>query len=159
VRNSVPITVNGNLTDAPELRFTPSGVAVCRFTVAVNPRYYDKTAAEWKDGEPSFYRCQAWRQLAENVAETLAKGHRVIVVGEQQQRSWPDKDDPSKTHYAWEVTADAVGPDLSWATATVKKMARSGRDEVPPDDPWATGSRTPVAAGSAGSAFDVEPGF
>lgn len=141
MRNSVQVTVVGNLTDTPELRFTPSGAAACKFTVAVNPRTFDKAANEWKDGEPSFYRCTAWRQLAENIAETLTKGHRVIVTGEQAQRSWDDKNEPGKKHYAWEVTADAVGPDLSWATATVKKMAR-GRDEVPPDDPWATGSRT-----------------
>lgn len=142
------MTVVGNLTDAPELRFTPSGAAVCRFTVAVNPRFYDKAAAEWKDGEPSFYRCIAWRQLAENIADSLAKGHRVVLTGDLAQRSWDDKDNPGKRHYAWELTADAVGPDLSYATATVKRMARNSRDEVPPDDPWATGSRTPAGAGA-----------
>lgn len=153
-RNTVPLTVVGNLTDAPELRFTPSGAAVAKFSVAVNPRRFDKAKNEWVDDEPSFYRVTAWRGLAENLVETLAKGHRVIVVGELTQRSWEDKDDPGKRHYAWEVTADAVGPDLSWATASVKKMARSRPDEGPPDDPWATGTRTPPAGG-----FDHEPAF
>lgn len=150
MRNDVPITVIGNLTGDPELRFTPQGTAVCAFTIAHNARTYDKDSGEWKDGEPSFYRCTAWRQLAENVAESLAKGARVIMTGSQRQRSWEGKD--GQTVYGWDVTVDAVGPDLTWATATVKRMARSGRDNVPPDDEWATASRTrPEPAGVGAS--------
>lgn len=142
MRNPV-LPVIGNLTGDPELRFTPQGSAVAKFTVAVNPRRFDKAKNEWVDGEPSFYRCTAWRQLAENVVESLKKGDRVIVIGDLAERRWQDPKEPDKTRSAWELTADAVGPDLSWATAAVKKMARGSRGDVPPDDPWATGSRTP----------------
>jgi len=157
VRNTVPLTIVGNLTERPELRFTPAGAAVCKFSVAVNKRVYDKVSGQWKDAEASFYRCQAWRDLAEHIAESLDKGHRVIVTGELSQRSWPDKDDPAKMHYAWEVTADEVGPSLTWATASIKKMARTGREDTPPDDAWATGARTRPAGVGAGD-FDG-PGF
>lgn len=149
--NSVSVTVVGNLTDDPELRFTPSGQAVCKLTVAFNPRYRDKQSGEWKDGEPSFYRCTAWQQLAENIAESLHKGDRVIVQASQSQRSWDDKNEPGKKVYGWQWTIDAIGPELAWATTTVKKAARHGRDDIPPDDPWSTGSRTVPA--------DREPAF
>lgn len=151
MRNSVPITVIGNLTDAPELRFTASGAAVAKFTVAVNPRHFDKQANEWKDGEPSYYRCTAWRALAENIAESLTRGTRVVVAGDLKERRWKDDKEPDKTRSAWEVTVDAIGPDLSYAQATVRKMARTARGDVPPDDPWATASREPVPAGAGAS--------
>jgi single-strand DNA-binding protein len=150
-RNTVGLTIVGNLTDDPELRFTPAGAAVCRFTVAVNERVPDKAKpGEFKDGPASFYRCTAWRQLAEHIGECLVKGTRVIVVGTQRQTSWKDKDDASKTHYAWEVTADAVGPDMSWARVEVRKLTRRAGEETPPDDPWATGTREPAMAGDGG---------
>jgi single-strand DNA-binding protein len=154
VRNSVPICVVGNLTDDPELRFTSSGAAMTKFTIAVNPRFYDKASGEWKDGDASFYRCTAWRGLAENLAESLKRGHRVVLAGTIAERRWQDTTDPTKTRSAWEVTAEAVGPDLTYAQASVRKMARGSRDEIPPDDAWATAS--PTAPTSAG---DVEPPF
>lgn len=157
-RNSVGVTVIGNLTDNPELRFTSGGRAVCRMSVAVNERIPDpEKPGQFKDGPASFYTVDAWGQLAENCAESLGKGSRVIVAGTLRQESWQDRDDPTKTHYRWKVSAHAVGPDLSWATATVKKMSRT-RQETPPDDPWATGSREPVTAG-VGAGFEQEPPF
>jgi single-strand DNA-binding protein len=146
-RNTVPVAVVGNLTKEPELKFTPGGVAIARFTVAVNPRQFDKDANEWKDGEPSFYRVVCWRQLAENVTESLPRGARVVVVGALQQRHWEDKGEKKSI---WELVAEAVGPDLSYAQAQVRKMARGSRDEVPPDDPWATAGQEPVGAGASG---------
>jgi single-strand DNA-binding protein len=148
MRNSVEVTVAGNLTGRPELKFTPTGTAMCKFTVAVNPRTYDKAAGEWKDGEPSFYRCTAWQQLAENLAESLDKGHRILVVGELKQRSWKDETS-GDLKSAWEVTVTEAGPALTWATARVQKMARGSRDETAPDDPWATASRERVPAGAS----------
>lgn len=148
MRNSIPITIFGNLTDAPELRFTASGAAVAAFTVGVNPRVYDKIKGEWVDGEPSFYRCTAWRQLAENIAESLPKGARVVVAGTIAQRRW-EKD--GEKHSTFEVTAEVVGAELTYAQVTIKKMARGSRDEIPPDDAWATASRTPVPAGAGAS--------
>lgn len=151
MRNDVPVTVIGNLTDDPDLRFTPSGDAVCKFTVAHNPRTMDKATQTWKDGEPSFYYCTAWRGLAENVAESLARGTRVVVTGSMRQRQW--ETDAGEKRSSWELQVDAVGPELTWATASVKKMARNSRGDVPPDDTWATASRTQPAPAGA------EPGF
>jgi single-strand DNA-binding protein len=131
-------TVVGNLTDDPELRFTPSGAAVAAFTVAVNPRRYDRDKGEWIDDEASFVRCQAWRQLAENVVESLHKGDRVILAGAFREERWETAEGDKRT--TWRLTADAIGPDLTWATASVRRAARAG--ELPPDDPWATASRT-----------------
>lgn len=143
------ITVIGNLTADPELRFTPSGAAVAKFTVCVNKRVKDANGA-WKDGEPSFYSVSAWRGLAENVAETLTRGMRVVVVGEISQRHWEDTKTGEKRS-AFEVTADAVGPDLTWATAKVSKVSKSqGQGGGPADDPWATASTTRPAAAPAG---------
>jgi single-strand DNA-binding protein len=156
-RNTVSVAVVGNLTGEPEMRFTPAGVAVARFTVAVNERTFNKDSAKWEDGNASFYRCTAWRGLAENVVESLPKGTRVVMCGELRQRSW--RNDAGDLVSMWEVTVDAIGPDLSYATAAVKKMSRSSRDEVPPDDAWATGSREPVAAGVGQVPDDAEPPF
>lgn len=118
------IVIVGNLCDDPELRFTPSGAAVAKFRVAVTPRFLDKASQEWKDGEPSFYPCSIWRQAAENVAESLQRGARVIVSGRLKQRSYDDREGRKQT--VWEVEADEVGPSLRYATAKVQKMARSG---------------------------------
>jgi single-strand DNA-binding protein len=148
VLNSTVITVVGNLTDNPELRFTPSGVAMARFTVAVNPRVFDKTTGEWRDGEASFYNCTAWRQLAENTAQSLSRGIRVIVTGTIAQQRWETEQGEKRSAFA--VTADAIGPDLSYATATVRKAVRTGNDTTGTDDPWATASpNRPAATGSA----------
>src|SRR3954447_11638476 len=117
------ITVIGNLTDDPELRFTPSGAAVAKFRVASTPRFMDKASGEWKDGEPLFLACSVWRQAAENVAESLQRGSRVIVSGRLRQRSYETKEGEKRTVYELEV--DEIGPSLRYATAKVQKMSRS----------------------------------
>ena len=116
------ITVIGNLTADPELRFTPSGAAVASFTVASNSRYLDKATNEWKDGEPVFMRCSVWRQYAENVAESLTRGSRVIVSGRLKQRSFDTKEGEKRTVIELEV--DEIGPSLRYATAKVTKASR-----------------------------------
>ncbi len=118
------ITVIGNLTSDPELRFTPSGAAVANFTVASTPRTFDRQSSEWKDGEALFLRCNVWRQAAENVAESLTRGSRVIVSGRLKQRSFETKEGEKRTVVELEV--DEVGPSLRYATAKVQKMQRSG---------------------------------
>jgi single-strand DNA-binding protein len=118
------ITVIGNLTDDPELRFTPSGAAVAKFRVASTPRFMDKASGEWKDGEPLFLACTVWRQAAENVAESLQRGARVIVSGRLRQRSYETREGEKRTVIELEV--DEIGPSLRYATAKVQKMSRSG---------------------------------
>ncbi|MGH2758164.1 MAG: single-stranded DNA-binding protein [Actinomycetota bacterium] len=141
----------GNLTDDPELRYTPSGVPVATFSVAVNRRQRDPSTGEWKDGETSFIRCNVWRQQAENAAESLTKGARALVVGRLRQRSWETPEGQRRS--VTEVEVENVGPSLEWATATVTKTSRqdSGGGEVP------------AFAGGGGSengaAADEEPPF
>ncbi|HWJ65601.1 MAG TPA: single-stranded DNA-binding protein [Nocardioides sp.] len=118
------ITVIGNLTDDPELRFTPSGAAVANFTVASTPRTFDRQTSEWKDGETLFLRCSIWRQAAENVAESLQKGMRVIAQGRLVSRSYEDREGQKRT--VNELQVDEVGPSLTWATAKVTRASRSG---------------------------------
>src|SRR3954449_6688458 len=120
----VTITVIGNLTDDPELRFTPSGAAVAKFRVASTPRFMDRTTNEWKDGEPLFLACTVWRQAAENVAESLVRGSRVIVSGRLKQRSYETREGEKRT--VVEVEVDEVGPSLRYATAKVNKTQRGG---------------------------------
>jgi len=164
----VTITVIGNLTDDPELRFTPSGAAVAKFRVASTPRFLDKQTNEWKDGEPLFLACNLWRQAAENVAESLQRGARVIVTGRLRQRSYETREGEKRT--VMELEVDEIGPSLRYATAKVQKMQRSsgggygsgsggggasGGASGGFDDPWASSS---PAAGGSGS-FDEEPPF
>src|SRR6266699_3879970 len=168
------ITVIGNLTDDPELRFTPSGAAVAKFRVASTPRTLDRATGEWKDGEPLFLSCNVWRQAAENVAESLQRGARVIVSGRLRQRSYETREGEKRTVIELEV--DEIGPSLRYATAKVQKMSRSsggggasGGDGGQrgggssggggySDDPWA--SATPAGGGGgSGSSFDDEPPF
>ncbi|BDB39626.1 single-stranded DNA-binding protein [Mycobacterium kiyosense] len=118
------ITVVGNLTADPELRFTPSGAAVANFTVASTPRIYDRQSGEWKDGEALFLRCNIWREAAENVAESLTRGARVIVTGRLKQRSFETREGEKRT--VVEVEVDEIGPSLKYATAKVNKASRSG---------------------------------
>ena len=118
------ITVVGNLTADPELRFTPSGAAVANFTVASTPRTFDKNSGEWKDGEALFLRCNIWREAAENVAESLTRGSRVIVTGRLKQRSFETREGEKRT--VFEVEVDEIGPSLRYATAKVNKASRSG---------------------------------
>src|SRR5580698_74074 len=144
----VTITVVGNLTNDPELRFTPSGAAVASFTVASTPRTLDRATNEWKDGDALFLRCSVWRQAAENVAESLTRGSRVIVQGRLRQRSYETREGEKRTVVEMEV--DEVGPSLRYATAKVNRTQRgsatgggfgsgSGGGSgggAPADDPW-----------------------
>ncbi|MFE3457898.1 single-stranded DNA-binding protein [Nocardiopsis aegyptia] len=118
------ITLVGNLVDDPELRFTPSGAAVANFRVASTPRNFDKASGEWKDGESMFLTCTVWRQYAENVAESLQRGMRVIVQGRLKQRSYETREGEKRTVY--EIDVDEVGPALRSATAKVTKTQRPG---------------------------------
>jgi single-strand DNA-binding protein len=176
------ITVIGNLTDDPELRFTPSGAAVAKFRVASTPRTMDRTSNEWKDGEPLFLACTVWRQAAENVAESLQRGSRVIVSGRLKQRTYETREGEKRTVYELEV--DEIGPSLRYATAKVQKMSRSsgsgggfgasnggasgngggGGGGGFSDDPWASatpasGAAAPSGGGRSSSSFDDEPPF
>jgi single-strand DNA-binding protein len=168
----VTITVVGNLTEDPELRFTPSGAAVAKFRVASTPRFLDRQTNEWKDGEPLFLTCNIWRQAAENVAESLQRGARVIVSGRLRQRSYETREGEKRT--VMELEVDEIGPSLRYATAKVQKMSRSGGGSTGggfgassggggggaggggfADDPWATAA----PAGGSGGNFDDEPPF
>ncbi len=172
------ITVIGNLTADPELRFTPSGAAVANFTVASTPRTFDRQSNEWKDGDTLFLRCSIWREAAENVAESLTKGTRVVVTGRLVQRSYETREGEKRTVY--ELQVDEVGPSLRYASAKVTRTQRSGGGGFggntgggggfngggysggsgggasQQDDPWATGA-TGGSGGSAG--FSDEPPF
>jgi len=166
------ITLVGNLVDDPELRFTPSGAAVAKFRIASTPRFLDKATNEWKDGESLFLTCNVWRQAAENVAESLQRGMRVIVQGRLKQRSYETKEGKKRT--VFEVEVDEVGPSLRNATAKITRAQRGGGGAggayssgggggfgggggggggggTPADDPWAT----PAPGGD----FTDEPPF
>ncbi|MEY4020006.1 MAG: hypothetical protein RL484_158 [Actinomycetota bacterium] len=157
------ITMIGNLVDDPELRFTPSGAAVAKFRVASTPRYLDKATNEWKDGESLFLQCQIWRQAAENVAESLTKGMRVILSGRLKQRSYETKEGEKRT--VFEVEVDEVGPSLRNATAKVTRAQRAGGSggaaapaaEAFNDDPWAAASTSPAGGGWGTSTTDEPP--
>jgi single-strand DNA-binding protein len=178
VAGDTVITVVGNLTADPELRFTPSGAAVANFTVASTPRTFDKNTNEWKDGEALFLRCSVWRQAAENVAESLTRGTAVIVQGRLKQRSYETKEGEKRTVY--ELDVDEIGPSLKWATAKVTKASRGGGGgggygsggggsfngggnaggggaSSGGDDPWATSA--PAGGGSSGGGWSDEPPF
>ncbi|MFI6336145.1 single-stranded DNA-binding protein [Streptomyces sp. NPDC050535] len=175
------ITVVGNLVDDPELRFTPSGAAVAKFRVASTPRTFDRQTNEWKDGESLFLTCSVWRQAAENVAESLQRGMRVIVQGRLKQRSYEDREGVKRTVY--ELDVEEVGASLKSATAKVTKTTgrggqggysgggaggqqggawggssgggQQGGGGAPADDPWASGApaggQQGGSGGSAGS--------
>jgi single-strand DNA-binding protein len=178
------ITVVGNLVDDPELRFTPSGAAVAKFRVASTPRTFDRQTNEWKDGESLFLTCSVWRQAAENVAESLQRGMRVIVQGRLKQRSYEDREGVKRTVY--ELDVDEVGASLRNATAKVTKTAGrggqggygggqgggnwggGGGQSAPADDPWATsapaggqggGQGGGNWGGSSGGGYSDEPPF
>jgi single-strand DNA-binding protein len=127
------ITVVGNLTADPDLRFTPAGVAVLDFTVASTPRVYDRESGEWRDDHTLFLRCNLWRQAAENAAKSLTKGTRVIVQGRLKQRSFETKEGDKRT--VVELDVDAIGPELRYASAKVSKVSRDG-GAAADDDPW-----------------------
>jgi single-strand DNA-binding protein len=167
------LTVVGNLTADPELRFTPSGAAVANFTVASTPRTFDRQTNEWKDGEALFLRCNIWREAAENVTESLTRGSRVIVTGRLKQRSFETREGEKRTVVELEV--DEIGPSLRYATAKVNKASRSGgggggfgggggggggasrpaaSNDAPKDDPWGS-----APASGSFSGADEEPPF
>ncbi|WP_067884618.1 single-stranded DNA-binding protein [Nocardia vaccinii] len=176
------ITVIGNLTADPELRFTPAGAAVANFTVASTPRVFDRNANEWKDGEALFLRCNIWREAAENVAESLTRGSRVIVSGRLKQRSYETREGEKRTVVELEV--DEIGPSLRYATAKVNRTTRGGGgggggysntnsgggggfggsnggggrggQNAGGDDPWGS---APAAGSFGGGAMDDEPPF
>jgi single-strand DNA-binding protein len=174
VAGDTTITVVGNLTADPELRFTPSGAAVANFTVASTPRIFDRQSSEWKDGEALFLRCNIWREAAENVAESLTRGSRVIVTGRLKQRSFETREGEKRT--VFEVEVEEIGPSLKYATAKVNKANRSGGggggfggggggggsrppqggggNSAPAEDPWGS---APASGSFAGS--DDEPPF
>ena len=169
------ITIAGNLVDDPQLRYTPTGQAVANFRVASTPRFRDNASGEWKDGDSLFLSCNVWRQAAENVAESLQRGMRVIVQGRLRQRSYETKEGEKRTVY--EIEVDEVGPSLRNASAKVTKSQRSsggfgggggaagqggqggyggGGGGRPAEDPWASDSR----GGSAGEGgYTDEPPF
>lgn len=120
--NENQVVVVGNLTDDPELRYTPNGAAVANFRVAVNKRFRDQSG-EWKDGETSYFRVSTWRSMAENAAESLTRGTRVVVAGRLRSRSWETPE--GETRSTVEIEADEVAPSLRWATAKVEKTSRS----------------------------------
>ena len=159
------ITVVGNLTADPELRFTPSGAAVASFTIASTPRTFDRNSNEWKDGEALFLRCSLWRQAAENAAESLTRGMRVIAQGRLKQRSFETREGEKRT--VIELDVDEIGPSLKYASAKVNRTQRGstsgggfgssggseggGSPAAGTDDPWGSAP----AAGSGG--FSEEP--
>lgn len=164
--NDTQITLVGNLTGDPELRFTPNGAAVANFTIASTPRKFDRQANEWKDGESLFMRCSAWKELAENVAESLQRGTAVIAQGRLRSRSYETKEGEKRTVVEMEV--DEVGPSLRYATAKVNKTQRGGggggfgggqqggqgggwsQQGGQQEDPWATGATAPQQGGQQG---------
>lgn len=165
------ITVIGNLVDDPELRYTPSGAAVAKFRIASTPRAFDKESNAWKDGEALFLTCSVWRQYAENVAESLSRGTRVIVQGRLKQRSYETREGEKRTVY--ELDVEEVGPALRFSTAKLNKSGAGsgggggGRSfgggggntggGSAPDDPWA--SAAPAGASAGGGGFDEDPPF
>ena len=149
-----PITVVGNLTADPELRFTPSGAAVANFTVASTPRTFDRQSNEWKDGEALFLNCSVWRQAAENAAESLQRGMRVVVSGRLKARSYETREGEKRT--VFEIDVDEIGPSLKYATAKVTKTSRSGGGQGGGgfsgggDDPWSSGGSAGGQGGQGG---------
>jgi single-strand DNA-binding protein len=162
------ITIAGNLVDDPELRFTPAGQPVARFRVASTPRFRDNSTGEWKDGDSLFLTCNVWRQAAENVAESLTRGMRVIVSGRLRQRSYETKEGEKRTVY--EVEVDDVGPSLRNASAKVNRASRNGAGGGQRDQAGGPGGRSsgsgqgggdtdPWASDSSGGGFTDEPPF
>lgn len=148
-----PITVIGNLTADPELRFTPSGAAVANFTVASTPRTFDRQTNEWKDAETLFMRCSVWREAAENVAESLTRGTRVVVTGRLVSRSWEDKETGQKRS-VMEMQVDEVGPSLRYATAKVTKTQRGGGGGGQGGGSWGGGGGQGGSGGGFGGQQD-----
>jgi single-strand DNA-binding protein len=139
-----PVTIAGNLTADPDLRYTTAGVAVAAFTIASSPRVWDQTAGDWRDGDTLFLRCSAWRQLAEHIADSLSKGARAVVTGRLRQRDYEAADGTGRTVY--EVDVDDAGPSLRFATATITKTTRE-RHPHPPGNGQHPSQPVPASAG------------
>ncbi|PBC76159.1 single-strand DNA-binding protein [Streptomyces sp. TLI_235] len=153
-----PITVVGNLTDDPELRFTPAGVAMARFTIASTPRTYDKTTGQWKDGTALFLRTTAWREIAEHAADTLTKGMRVVATGRLVQHNWQTPEGENRSMLGLDL--DDIGPSLRFATAKVTKTQRTNApNAAAAADPWNTAGPAPTATAPAGAGFTADPPF
>lgn len=157
------VTIIGNITRDPEMRFTPSGQATCTFGVACNRRWMDRQSNEWKE-QVSFFDVVCWRDLADHVAESLTKGVRVIVTGRLEQRSWETSDGDRRSKV--EIVADEIGPSLRWATAEIRKTERRGADEGGSSGGQGGGSYRPVqnqpsggsqSGGGDGYSYDEEP--
>lgn len=154
------LTIVGNLTADPELRFTPSGAAVTSFTVAATPRTFDRQAQEWRDGDPLFLRCSVWRQQAENVAECLRRGNRVMVSGRLKQRSFETREGEKRT--VIELEADEVCASVKFTRVTVQAAQRGSSSSAPREDPWSRPAGEPSdpwQPPSGGGAFADEPPF
>ncbi|MGV9194187.1 single-stranded DNA-binding protein [Microbacterium sp. MC2] len=163
------ITIVGNLTADPELRYTQNGLPVANFTIASTPRNFDRQANEWKDGEALFLRASVWREFAEHVAGSLTKGMRVIATGRLKQRSYQDREGNNRT--AIELEVDEIGPSLRYATAQVTRAASGGgnfggggggqqRPQVQQDEPWSTpGSAAPDAWSAPGTSYGDDTPF
>jgi single-strand DNA-binding protein len=149
------VTVVGNLVDDPELRFTPSGAAVSNFRIASTPRHFDKQTNEWKDSDPLFLSCSVWRQAAENVAESLQRGMRVIVQGRLKQRSYETREGEKRTVVELEV--DEVGASLAFATAKVTRTSRSGGQAASSRPQQQSGGGDPWGQSSQGSSGGSDP--
>jgi single-strand DNA-binding protein len=159
--NETVVTIVGNLVDAPDLRFSQNGTAMAKFTVASTPRVFDKQTSQYRNGDPLFMPCTAWRELAENAAESLSKGARIIVSGRLRLSRW--ETEAGEKRSMMQLDVDEIGPSLRFATATVHKLARSGTangsGDSAPDDPWATASRTRPEQATSGGSHDDDPPF
>ena len=157
-----PITVVGNLTADPEVKFTTNGAQMATFTVASTPRAYDKNTGQWRDGTAMFLRCTAWREMAEHVTDSLAKGVRVVVTGRLRQHDWTTPEGEKRSMLGLEV--DDIGPSLRFATATVQRVTRTtppptAAGGAPSGDPWNTAAPARTASGGAAGGFGDEPPF
>lgn len=146
-----PITIVGNLTGDPELKFTEGGAALAKFTIAVTPRSFDRTSNQWKDGTTAFYRCAAWRTLAEHIAESLKKGSRVVASGRMRQHDWTTEQDEKRSMLAVEI--DDIGASIRFTTVTINAK-RASQNGPAGDDPWAK-----TGGASGGSQDSAEPPF
>lgn len=152
-----PITIVGNIVAEPELRFTPAGAAVCNFRVASTPRTYNKQTQQWEDGEAMFLTCNAWRQLGENTAESLAKGMRVIVTGKLKQRSFQTREGDNRTTF--EIDVEEVGPSLRYATAQVNRNPHEGGQKSPNQQQAQQNAQQGLGAQPANDPWKSQGGF
>lgn len=142
--NDTTMTIVGNLTDDPELRFTATGTAVAAFTIASTPRRYNQLTGEWDDGDTLFLRCAAWRDLGEHVCESLRRGYRVIATGRLRTSTWETNEGEKRSRL--ELDVDDIGASLRYAVAKVARIARDDGSLAPAADPWARSTRTPAIA-------------